>query len=395
MAQDVRLFYGSRSSSDVRIFDPPYISENKFGEYALGMRIRELQHIRQQLQAFKKETSPDLGIMDALKITAWGDASDNRDYIFSTRAFIREEDAALIQPDYTLADWQVFSRATFAMMITTDNINCLFYKSFDSDTHLEGLTSWAVEYKNFKDTWLGRPAVPSLKGHCRHDPTMSMPLARIDSSSRYLTLYGLVFDSIVDVKLHSPLFSSTAQPVSELVGACLETLKAKQKLLDATWNTRMPAAFSVCQHRWCGGSSVASRHKAIGNTKDSIDEVRSIDSPHPWLRHISEMWRGRQPLGYCHSHFDALERYQVNRRYDSKSASIFSMSSNLLGYTSTCVVTGDHVCRLYGSDYYVVLRQEGQYYTFKAFATIFAFEHYSVDDILEISGRKLEEFTLQ
>lgn len=143
--------------------------------------------------AIRKKHPDDIGLLDAVRALGRNKATDPRDYIYSSLAFVNNEEASLVRPDYTVPNWVVCARATFASVVVNNNLPLLELNHFRDELQVtKDLPSWAVDFIYLEDLFeiheprvteyammafpLTQSDIPSCTSGCN---------VQLDSSSRY------------------------------------------------------------------------------------------------------------------------------------------------------------------------------------------------------------------
>jgi len=115
---------------------------------------------------------------------------DSRDKVFSLLCMINEE-AELLKPDYTLSEFAVFAKATFANIQKTKSLGILGYVEI-GDRQRQRLVSWVVDFVQPKALYL-----TARYGKLNRFQHLDLGV-RTDEDHCELTIEGVMLDIVTD-----------------------------------------------------------------------------------------------------------------------------------------------------------------------------------------------------
>ena len=435
LAQKVYLSYGHRRSLlDMNLLEWKFWPDSK--------EARRLPCFQQLVRHFAQELDPfrpglpygKVGLIEGgIQSVAKAAAADPRDKIYSLLAFVKENEASMIQPDYTLTPAEVFAKATFVSMKARHDLEVLRLKELYGNEQTENLPSWVVDFASVAPMLEANDILNVLRAKNRK--TFSLHpgyTVDLDSSYRYLTLQGHVFDSVANIMAITPseVFLSdmvtlgdndlrwsadTIQQWEAFIRAAAESVEAALDDSRSTPRTDVVAPRLLPQWRSDALSEVATSGRITQRNATPIPAQQEIlrapvkADQHPlWaLRDAFELWRNL-----------AMGNVDVERRHPNTitgsygkyavaaagQCSLFSTSCGLIGLAPSTVAVGNKIILAHGyGNIFLALRESDPGYEFRGSVWIYDFGSASVwdgDDFdawnaAENLGLQKEKFVLQ
>ena len=332
---------------------------------ALKRSIDGMQRLKPDTSSLERSEAhiaqfPNKDLLECLYRMRYKNATDRRDFVYSLRGLINDNEADMLIPDYESPVSEIYAKATFASIVNRQDFDILKFVKLRPDPFEDSqLPSWSIDFADQKD----HTGIVEF-GSAIDSKNIRFTYAYLSKSTRHLTIGAYVFGAVDETKT-SNWSSYDLELGSRELDLVMDAAKQFRSSLSNT-NARTSVAQALALKR-----SDESSTDILGSSLSSVQE--QFTGTEKLFLNAALLWNyltgvrvtGPEPSvpnGNLHNY---LHSYSVYADWFGSGAAVFVTSDGVIGFGPSTLAKGDVIVQVCSQRPFIALRWDGEYYTFQ------------------------------